>query len=168
MSSPFEVKGQNAAAPFTLKVNRGEGMVLLAMNWRQGQPPADFVGFAIEYREPQAQEYYTTLSHPVFSLDALPVPPREDGQVHLSRHRQHRLGVRHHAAGSRLERLSRSISARSSALSARSGSFLRRLISEPPSRLRNSRGPQHTPVPLLMAIFVTADPLVGHLAIEEG
>jgi phosphatidylserine/phosphatidylglycerophosphate/cardiolipin synthase-like enzyme len=58
MSSPFEVVGQNAAAPFTLKVYRGEGMVLLAMNWRHGQPPEDFVGFAIEYREPQAQQYY--------------------------------------------------------------------------------------------------------------
>lgn len=27
-------------------------MVLLAMNWKQGKPPDDFVGFAIEYREP--------------------------------------------------------------------------------------------------------------------
>ena len=27
-------------------------MALLAMNWRQGKPPRNFVGFAIEFREP--------------------------------------------------------------------------------------------------------------------
>ena len=52
MSSDFQVMGDNDAAPFTLKVHRGEGMALLAMNWRNGTPPPDFVGFAISYREP--------------------------------------------------------------------------------------------------------------------
>jgi PLD-like domain len=39
-------------APFTLRIHRGEGMALLAMDWREGRPPADFAGFAISYREP--------------------------------------------------------------------------------------------------------------------
>ncbi len=42
--------GANRDAPFTLRVHRGEGMALLAMNWRDDRPPDDFVGFAIEYR----------------------------------------------------------------------------------------------------------------------
>jgi hypothetical protein len=48
----FQVEGTNAAALFTLKIHRGEGMVLLAMNWKVGEPPANFAGFAIEYVEP--------------------------------------------------------------------------------------------------------------------
>jgi len=52
MSDGFQLTGQNAAALFTLKVHRGDGMALLAMNWRSGQPPESFVGFAIEYKEP--------------------------------------------------------------------------------------------------------------------
>jgi phosphatidylserine/phosphatidylglycerophosphate/cardiolipin synthase-like enzyme len=52
MSSDFQVMGDNDAAPFTLKLHRGEGMALLAMNWRHGTPSPDFVGFAISYREP--------------------------------------------------------------------------------------------------------------------
>ena len=46
------VQGNNDAAPFKLKVHRGEGMVLLAMDWKNGRPPDDFVGFSIEYRNP--------------------------------------------------------------------------------------------------------------------
>lgn len=46
------------AAPFTLTLHRGEGMVLLAMNWRDGPPPRDFVGFAISYREPRGDRDY--------------------------------------------------------------------------------------------------------------
>lgn len=49
---PFEVFGTNATALFTLKIFRGEGMVLLGMNWKNGQPGNDFVGFGIEYQEP--------------------------------------------------------------------------------------------------------------------
>src|SRR5689334_13452954 len=54
----YIVTGQNAAAVFTLKVYRGEGMVLLAMNWKQGTPPLNFVGFAIEYQEPNGSQFY--------------------------------------------------------------------------------------------------------------
>lgn len=52
MAGEFQVKGRNGAAPFSLKIHRGDGMALLAKNWRGGQPPRDFVGFAIEYRVP--------------------------------------------------------------------------------------------------------------------
>src|SRR5215204_6111995 len=52
MAVDYQALGTNSAAPFTLKVHRGEGMALLAMNWRRGQPRDDFVGFGIEYREP--------------------------------------------------------------------------------------------------------------------
>lgn len=52
MDSDFRVIGKNSAAPFSLTVHRGEGMMLLAMNWRSGMPPMNFAGFAIQYREP--------------------------------------------------------------------------------------------------------------------
>ena len=58
MSADFEVSGTNAAALFSLKVHRGEGMALLAMNWKQGQPSDDFVGFGIEYKEPGAANWW--------------------------------------------------------------------------------------------------------------
>lgn len=58
MSSDFQVVGGNARALFTLKLHRGEGMCLLAMNWRSGQPPRDFVGFAIEYKEPGGDKFF--------------------------------------------------------------------------------------------------------------
>jgi phosphatidylserine/phosphatidylglycerophosphate/cardiolipin synthase-like enzyme len=52
MAGEFQVSGQNAAALLTLKLHRGDGMTLIAMNWKIGKPPQDFVGFAIEYKEP--------------------------------------------------------------------------------------------------------------------
>ncbi len=58
MASDFQVKGRNAAAPFTLTVHRGDGMALLAMNWKSGPPSLDFVGFAIEYREPGGDKFF--------------------------------------------------------------------------------------------------------------
>jgi phosphatidylserine/phosphatidylglycerophosphate/cardiolipin synthase-like enzyme len=58
MSTEFQVTGANSKAPFTLKVHRGDGMALLAMNWRNGQPPRNFVGFAIEVREPERNEFW--------------------------------------------------------------------------------------------------------------
>jgi hypothetical protein len=58
MSAEFEVIGQNAAALFSLKVYRGDGMALLAMNWKDAKPPNDFVGFAIEYKEPDGDRFY--------------------------------------------------------------------------------------------------------------
>ncbi|HEV7993145.1 MAG TPA: phospholipase D-like domain-containing protein [Gemmatimonadaceae bacterium] len=58
MSSEFQVSGHNPDALFTLKVHRGDGMSLLAMNWKHGRPPNDFVGFAIEYQEPNGQKFF--------------------------------------------------------------------------------------------------------------
>ncbi|HYW73255.1 MAG TPA: phospholipase D-like domain-containing protein [Pyrinomonadaceae bacterium] len=58
MSDQFQVTGKNAKALFTLKLHRGEGMLLVAMNWKKGKPPQDFVGFAIEYKEPQGQKFF--------------------------------------------------------------------------------------------------------------
>src|SRR5258705_3288557 len=55
----FQVTGKNANALFTLKIHRGDGMCLLAMNWKKGQPPKDFVGFAIEYKEPGGQKFFS-------------------------------------------------------------------------------------------------------------
>ncbi|MBM4039844.1 MAG: phospholipase [Planctomycetes bacterium] len=59
MAGEFQVSGRNAVAPFTLKVHRGDGMALLAMNWKEGKPPLDFVGFAIEYKEPGGQKFFS-------------------------------------------------------------------------------------------------------------
>jgi hypothetical protein len=58
MSAKFQVSGQNKAALFTLKVHRGDGMALLAMNWKKGQPPNDFVGFTIAYKEPKGDKFF--------------------------------------------------------------------------------------------------------------
>jgi len=52
MAGDFEVLGSNDAAPFRLKVHRGDGMALLGMDWTDGQPPNDFVGFSIDYLPP--------------------------------------------------------------------------------------------------------------------
>jgi hypothetical protein len=54
----FIVRGTNDNALFTLTCYRGEGMCLLAMNWKQGTPPDTFVGFAIEYMEPGGTQFY--------------------------------------------------------------------------------------------------------------
>jgi hypothetical protein len=58
MTGEFQINGQNAAALFTLKLHRGDGMALIAMNWKNGRPPQDFVGFAIEYKEPRGDRFY--------------------------------------------------------------------------------------------------------------
>jgi len=58
MAGEFQVSGQNAAALFTLKLHRGDGMTLVAMNWKIGKPPQDFVGFAIEYKEPNGDRFF--------------------------------------------------------------------------------------------------------------
>jgi len=59
MATPtdFEVYGTNAAALFSLKLFRGEGMTLLGMNWLNGTPPNNFVGFAIEYQTPGTPQF---------------------------------------------------------------------------------------------------------------
>ena len=58
MKNSYQVTGTNKKAPFTLKIHRGDGMLLLAMNWRNGKPPRDFVGFAIEYKEPKSDRFW--------------------------------------------------------------------------------------------------------------
>lgn len=58
MAGEFQVSGQNANAQFTLKLHRGDGMTLVAMNWKKGRPPANFVGFAIEYKEPGGDRFF--------------------------------------------------------------------------------------------------------------
>lgn len=67
MAGEFQVSGGNAAALFTLKVHRGDGMALLAMNWRRGKPPTDFVGFAIEYKEPNGDRFFALKNRVAFS-----------------------------------------------------------------------------------------------------
>ena len=73
MSSGFQVVGENAKAPFTLKVHRGEGMALLAMNWKDPRPPENFVGFAIQYTEPGGDKPFILNNRIAFL--------REDGSV---------------------------------------------------------------------------------------
>jgi hypothetical protein len=58
MSAAFQVRGRSSKALFTLRVHRGDGMALVAMNWRDGTPPDDFVGFAIEYKEPGGDRFF--------------------------------------------------------------------------------------------------------------
>jgi phosphatidylserine/phosphatidylglycerophosphate/cardiolipin synthase-like enzyme len=68
MSGAFQVKGKNAAALFTLKLHRGDGMTLLAMDWKTGQPPADFVGFAIEVKPPDDDKFHAVQNRISFRL----------------------------------------------------------------------------------------------------
>jgi phosphatidylserine/phosphatidylglycerophosphate/cardiolipin synthase-like enzyme len=58
MTGEFQISGRNASALFTLKLHRGDGMTLVAMNWKEGKPPQDFVGFAIEYKEPHGDRFF--------------------------------------------------------------------------------------------------------------
>lgn len=76
MSSEFQVSGSNAAALFTLKLHRGDGMVLVAMNWKNGEPPEDFVGFAIEYKEPDSDKFKSVRNRLSF--------PAPDGAVNAT------------------------------------------------------------------------------------
>lgn len=57
-TSEFQVLGNNQNALFSLKVSRGEGMLLLAMNWKNENLPIDFVGFSIEYKEPDGDKFF--------------------------------------------------------------------------------------------------------------
>lgn len=58
MAGEFQVNGRNAVAQFTLTLHRGDGMTLVAMNWKNGKPPKNFVGFAIEYQEPGGDKFF--------------------------------------------------------------------------------------------------------------
>lgn len=66
-SSDFQVTGQNPKALFTLKLHRGDGMCLLAMNWKKGRPPEDFVGFAIESKPPGGDTFFAVNNRLTFS-----------------------------------------------------------------------------------------------------
>lgn len=72
MATGFRVTGGNAAAPFALTIHRGDGMVLLGMDWKGGRPPTDFVGFAIQYREPGTQFFKTARNR--IGFPGQPVP----------------------------------------------------------------------------------------------
>ena len=67
MAAEFQVAGGTRGALFTLKLHRGDGMALVAMNWKQGRPPDDFVGFAIEYREPEGDRFYALKNRLAFA-----------------------------------------------------------------------------------------------------
>ncbi|MEA3009248.1 MAG: hypothetical protein QOJ91_940 [Sphingomonadales bacterium] len=58
MAGECTVRGTCDAALFNLKVHRGEGAALIAMDWKSGTPPDDFVGFAIEYMEPGGDRFF--------------------------------------------------------------------------------------------------------------
>lgn len=73
----FQIVGQNPDAPFTLKVHRGDGMALLAMNWKDTRPPRDFVGFALEYKEPGSDRFWAIKNRINF--------PNPDGSVNKER-----------------------------------------------------------------------------------
>jgi len=67
MSGEFQVEGKSTLALFTLKLHRGDGMTLIAMNWKNGRPPQDFVGFAIEYKEPGGHKFFPLKNRLSFS-----------------------------------------------------------------------------------------------------
>ena len=68
MSSEFQVSGNNPAALFTLKIHRGDGMALVAMNWKDGEPPEDFVGFAIEHKAPGSDRFKSVRNRLAFPM----------------------------------------------------------------------------------------------------
>ncbi len=77
MASEFQISGRSAAAPFTLKLHRGDGMTLIAMNWKDGKPPNDFVGFAIEYKEPNGDRFFALKNRLAFRAGDRKVNPNK-------------------------------------------------------------------------------------------
>ena len=77
MSNDFEVVGTNDAALFSLKLHRGDGMLLLGMNWKNGTPPDDFVGFAIEYQEPNGDRFFPLNNRLSFSTPTAGAAPNQ-------------------------------------------------------------------------------------------
>jgi hypothetical protein len=77
MSNDFQISGTNAAALFTLKLHRGDGMALVAMNWKNGTPPNDLVGFAIEYKEPGGDRFFALKNRLAFPSAAGDVNPNQ-------------------------------------------------------------------------------------------
>jgi phosphatidylserine/phosphatidylglycerophosphate/cardiolipin synthase-like enzyme len=68
MSGEFHDSGSNEAALFNLKLHRGDGMALVAMNWKDGEPPEDFVGFAIEHKEPGSDRFKSVRNRLAFPM----------------------------------------------------------------------------------------------------
>ena len=77
MAKEFQVSGTNSDALFTLKIYRGDGMALLAMNWKKGKPPKDFVGFAIEYKEPKSEKFFSIKNRLCFPTNNGDVNPNK-------------------------------------------------------------------------------------------
>ncbi|HEU4492588.1 MAG TPA: phospholipase D-like domain-containing protein [Rubrobacteraceae bacterium] len=73
----YQVSGRNAAALFTLKLHRGDGMTLVAMDWKDEEPPQDFVGFAIEYKEPGGDRFFPLKNRLGF--------PGDEGEINPNR-----------------------------------------------------------------------------------
>lgn len=98
--APFVV-GTNDKAPFTLKVHRGNGMALLAMNWKGDTPPPDFVGFAVEYREPSQDRFHALHNRIRFDDDAHPAKGRTTSslQAPIQKFRWIHCPYDHHEAG---------------------------------------------------------------------
>jgi phosphatidylserine/phosphatidylglycerophosphate/cardiolipin synthase-like enzyme len=76
MSVDTSVLGSNPSAPFRLRAHRGDGMVLLAMDWLGGRPPNDFVGFSIEYRLPGNTLFYALTNRLTFATPPSNVGPK--------------------------------------------------------------------------------------------
>jgi phosphatidylserine/phosphatidylglycerophosphate/cardiolipin synthase-like enzyme len=74
-SSDFQVTGKNTNALFTLKLHRGDGMCLVAMNWKAGKPPIDFVGFAIESKPPGGDTFFPLSNRLTFAAAGGEVNP---------------------------------------------------------------------------------------------
>ncbi|MGH2879126.1 MAG: phospholipase D-like domain-containing protein [Solirubrobacteraceae bacterium] len=82
MGNAIIATGSNAAAAFSLKVRRGEGMALLTMDWKRGMPPPDFVGFAIEFQPPGAHELQALTNDLAFlPADGKVVPARTSSRL---------------------------------------------------------------------------------------
>ncbi len=67
MSKEFQVSGNNKKALFTLRIHRGDGMCLLAMDWKKAKPPKEFAGFSIEYKEPKGDRFYALKNRLAFA-----------------------------------------------------------------------------------------------------
>ena len=74
MATKFQVEGRNDEALFSLKVHRGEGMALLAMSWKAGKPPKDFVGFGIEYKAPGGDRFFAVSNRLGFAANSADAP----------------------------------------------------------------------------------------------
>ena len=85
MNNDFQVIGIHASALFTLKLHRGDGMLLLAMNWKSGTPPDDFVGFAIEYQEPGGDQFFPLKNRLSFTRGTSSEHPSQPDLDHGSR-----------------------------------------------------------------------------------